>query len=189
MIPDDESDSIPWLVCLSDTPITTPRDYTEAFIWLSKQSRCLNQFVIGRLEQETSFGWLSIELVSLTIHSGSFNDDKLRRPSYSFFDEDENDFNILVNTEKFQSNLLKLIELFRLIIPTRICWVSQRWVEFLQLSLWWQASLPVLCIHWCGVHETWSDQMLWACFLNFYLSVGLSQATALAIMPFTQIAR
>ena len=77
--------------------------------------------MIGHLEQETPFRWLSIELVSLTIHSGSFNDDKLRRPSYPFFDEDENDFNILVNTEDFQSNLLELIKLFRFIIPTRIC--------------------------------------------------------------------
>ena len=68
--------------------------------------------MIGRLEQEAPSRWLSIELVSLTIHSGSLTDDKLRRPSYSFFDEDENDFNILVNTEDFQSNLLKLIELF-----------------------------------------------------------------------------
>ena len=68
--------------------------------------------MIGPLEQETPFRWLSIELVSLTIHSGSFNDDKLRRPSYPFFDEDENDFNILVNTEEFQSYLLKLIKLF-----------------------------------------------------------------------------
>ena len=112
MIPDDESDSIPWLVCLSDTPITTPRDYTEAFIWLSTLSRCLNQIVIGPLEQETPFRWLSIEPVSLSIPSGSFTDDKLRRPSYAFFDEDENDFNILVNTEDFQSYLLKLIKLF-----------------------------------------------------------------------------
>ena len=45
--------------------------------------------------------------------NGSFTDDKLRRPSYSFFDEDENDFNILVNTENFHSILLKLIELFQ----------------------------------------------------------------------------
>ena len=36
-----------------------------------------------------------------------FTDDKLRRPSYPFIDEDENDFNILVNTENFQSNLLR----------------------------------------------------------------------------------
>lgn len=70
MIPDDESDSIPWLVCLSDTPITTPRDYTEAFIWLSTPSGCPNSIVIERLEQEISFRWLSIKPVSLSIHSG-----------------------------------------------------------------------------------------------------------------------
>ena len=68
--------------------------------------------MIGHLEQKVPPRWLSIKLVSLTIHNDSFTDDKLRRPSYPFFDEDENDFNILVNTEDFQSNLLKLIELF-----------------------------------------------------------------------------
>ena len=42
----------------------------------------------------------------------SFTDDKLRRPSYAFFDEDENDFIILVNTENFKPIFSELIELF-----------------------------------------------------------------------------
>ena len=42
----------------------------------------------------------------------SFTDDKLRRPSYAFFDEDENDFIILVNTENFKPIFSGLIEFF-----------------------------------------------------------------------------
>ena len=43
----------------------------------------------------------------------SLTDDKLRRPSYPFIDEDENDFNILVNTENFNPIFSELIKIFQ----------------------------------------------------------------------------